>query len=85
MIIAYLMPQTADEPRDGLSFISVAPTQQEAIEKLGAQIRHVYEDAKMIEWHLLNQDELPHVVVVWESEDDKIEVRDFFWLHVAED
>jgi hypothetical protein len=87
-MIAYLMPNDADEPRDGLSFIAWAPTEEEAIAKLKGQLARNYEfDGSEYEviWYTENPAELPHVVVRWIAKDDDTECHDFYWLHLADD
>jgi hypothetical protein len=84
MIVAYLMPNDANDPRDGIGFIAAAPTQEEAIEKLKLQFQENY-GGEEVEFHLDNPKERPHFIAHWKSEDDGVRSSEFYWFHTAED
>lgn len=87
MIIAYLLPALADEPRDGIGFICCADTEDEAIKKLKAQFAECYnpDEGNEVEWHTDELEHRPHVTVQWKSEDDGAKATEFYWLHTATD
>jgi hypothetical protein len=83
-MIAYLIPNEAPDPRDGIGFIVWAPTEEQAIAKLKEQFRGGYEDMEAkFEYHTDNPKERPHFVVHWNA--DNTEGSELYWLHLADD
>ena len=80
MIIAYLMPREANDPRDGLGFLTTAETKLEASHKLRAQIEDAYADElSAIEWVVGNPEHRDHCVLHF-----KDGMSEFYWFHEAE-
>lgn len=89
MFIAYLMPNDADSPRDGLGYLSCAPTEQEAIERLKTQFSNTYEEMDdgndtRVEFHTNDPNERPHFIARWKAPDG-VESAELYWLHTAEE
>jgi len=83
MIIAYLMPQEALEPCEGVGFITCAATEQEALEKLKEQFRGGYEDMNAkFTYTTEDSAQRPHFVVDWEVDGEV--GSELYWLHTAE-
>ena len=83
-MIAYLMPNDAPDPRDGIGFMVWAPTEQEAIAKLKEQFRGGYEDMNAkFHFKIENPAERPHFVVEWEA--DGTDGEELYWMFVNED
>lgn len=85
MIIAYLFPSDAPDPRDGLGFITVAPNRERAIENLKEQFGANYADYETakIEWVTDDPKQRPHVTV--EFIQDGGSYDELYWLHFAEE
>lgn len=85
MIIAYLVPNDAPDPKDGIGFIAAAPTEAEAIAKLKLQFKENYSDPlDRVEYHTDDPKEAQHFIAWWKSNDDGAECAEFYWLHIAE-
>jgi hypothetical protein len=83
-MIAYLIPNEAPDPRDGIGFIAWAPTEEEAIAKLKEQFRGGYEDINAKFTYVVKDPaQRPHFVVVWNA--DNTEGTELYWLHLADD
>ena len=81
MIIAYLMPNIMDEPRDGLGYLACAATREEALAKLKKQVTEGYEQEEVaINWLVDEEGKRDRVEVVAGSE-----WTELYWLHFVED
>ena len=86
MIVAYMMPNDADLPRDGLGFITIGFTSEGALRRLEEQFRKAQKEAAdeeddfEIEWNVGIAGERDHAIVKWGTE-----TTELYWVHTAED